>query len=105
MQRSRNRLSLVEAKTGPTSRELRRGAPGADRRAAEEANGPEAQPRSPDSPRSGSVSPVQVVMDQISKPGSGVEIHWDNGRSVRLHRGFDRQTLADVLAVLEARPC
>jgi hypothetical protein len=44
-------------------------------------------------------------MDQVSKPGSGVEIHWANGRSVRLHRGFDRQTLADVLAVLEARPC
>jgi hypothetical protein len=34
-----------------------------------------------------------------------VEIHWANGRSVRLRRGFDRQTLADVLAVLEARPC
>jgi hypothetical protein len=44
-------------------------------------------------------------MDRPSEPGSGVEIHWDNGRSVRLHRGFDRQTLADVLAVLEARPC
>src|SRR5664279_1839154 len=28
--------------------------------------------------------PVQVVMDQVSKPGSGVEIHWANGRSVRL---------------------
>jgi len=49
--------------------------------------------------------PVQVVMDQASQPGSGVEIYWDNGRSVRLHRGFDRQTLAEVLAVLEARPC
>jgi hypothetical protein len=47
--------------------------------------------------------PVQVVMDQSAS--SGVEIHWNNGRSVRLHRGFDRQTLADVLAVLEARPC
>ena len=49
--------------------------------------------------------PVRVVMDRPSEPGSGVKIHWDNGRSVRLHRGFDRQTLADVLAVLEARPC
>jgi hypothetical protein len=49
--------------------------------------------------------PVQVVMDHSSEPESGVEIHWDNGRSVRLHREFDRQTLVDVLAVLEARPC
>jgi len=47
--------------------------------------------------------PVQVVMDQAT--GSGVEVHWDNGRSVRLRHGFDRQTLADVLAVLEARSC
>jgi hypothetical protein len=44
-------------------------------------------------------------VDQASGPSSGVEIHWGNGRSVRLHRGFDRQTLADVLGVLEARPC
>ena len=49
--------------------------------------------------------PVQVVVDQASRPSSGVEIHWDNGRTVRLHRGFDRQTLVDALAVLEARPC
>ena len=47
--------------------------------------------------------PVQVVMDQAT--GSGVEIHWDNGRTVWLRRGFDRQTLADVLAMLEVRPC
>jgi hypothetical protein len=44
-------------------------------------------------------------MNRAGEPSSGVEIHWDNGRSARLHRGFDRQTLADVLAVLEARPC
>jgi transposase-like protein len=49
--------------------------------------------------------PVQVVMDQASESSSGVEIHWDNGRSVRLCRRFDRQTLADVMAVLETRPC
>jgi hypothetical protein len=44
-------------------------------------------------------------MDQAREPGSGVEIHWANGRTVRLHRGFDRQTLVDALAVLEARSC
>ena len=49
--------------------------------------------------------PVQVVMDQAGNPGSGVEIHWANGRRVRLQRGFDRQTLVDALTVLEARPC
>jgi hypothetical protein len=49
--------------------------------------------------------PIQVVMDQAHEAGSGVEVHWDNGRRVRLQRGFDRQTLAEVLAVLEARPC
>jgi hypothetical protein len=27
------------------------------------------------------------------------------GRSVRVSSGFDRQTLADVLALLEALPC
>ncbi len=48
---------------------------------------------------------VRVVADQASQSSSGVEIHGDNGRSVRLQRGFDRQTLADVLAVVEARPC
>ena len=49
--------------------------------------------------------PVQVVMDQPCDLNSGVEIHWDNGRSVWLRRRFDRQTLAEVLAVLEVRPC
>ncbi len=49
--------------------------------------------------------PVQVVPGQAGEVGSGVEIHWSNGRSVRLHRGFDRQTLAEVLAVLETQPC
>lgn len=49
--------------------------------------------------------PVEVVPEQAGEVGSGVEIHWSNGRSVRLHRGFDRQTLAGVLAVLEAGPC
>jgi hypothetical protein len=36
---------------------------------------------------------------------SGVEIHWGNGRRVRLGRRFDRQTLVEVLSVLEGWPC
>ena len=35
----------------------------------------------------------------------GVEIVLEQGRTVRVPAGFDRQTLADVLAVLEARSC
>ena len=35
----------------------------------------------------------------------GVEIILGPGRTVRVPAGFDRQTLAEVLAVLEARPC
>jgi transposase-like protein len=37
--------------------------------------------------------------------GRGVEIVLPQGRTVRAPVGFDRQTLVDVLAVLEARPC
>ncbi len=35
----------------------------------------------------------------------GVEIMLTQGRTVRVWPGFDRQALADVLAVLEARSC
>lgn len=83
---------------------------GADRRV--QANGPQKKPADVKTTpaelvRHGAARflPVQVVMDCAGGSSSGVEIHWDNGRRVRLHRGFDRQTLADVLAVLEARPC
>ena len=37
--------------------------------------------------------------------GRGVEIVLAQGRTVRVPPGFDRQTLAEVLAVLEAWPC
>jgi hypothetical protein len=49
--------------------------------------------------------PVCVVSDQASELPSGVEIHLGNGRSVRVCRRFDGHALAEVLAVLEARPC
>lgn len=65
------------------------------------------------SPRHGPVAsflPVQVVESASQRPGvaesrHGVEILLAQGRTVRVQAGFDRQTLADVLAVLEARPC
>ena len=59
--------------------------------------------------------PVQVVESPnpflgAAEPGQplagqGVEIVLAQGRRVRVQAGFDRQTLAAVLAVLEARPC
>jgi hypothetical protein len=54
--------------------------------------------------------PVQVVESACQRRGAaelpcGVEIVLAQGRTVRVQAGFDRQTLANVLAVLEARPC
>ena len=56
--------------------------------------------------------PLHVVAAEGLKPTSGhglaaqgVEIILGQGRTVRVPAGFDRQTLADVLAVLEAPPC
>ncbi len=60
---------------------------------------------SPDRQDAARFLPLQVTRDQVSQPSSGVEIHWANGHSVRLCRQFDRQTLVEVLAVLEARSC
>ena len=49
--------------------------------------------------------PVRVVEPDVPQGALGVEIVLAHGRIVRVGAGFDRQTLADVLAVLEARPC
>jgi hypothetical protein len=59
--------------------------------------------------------PMQVVApagrySEDGTPGrpettQGVEIILRQGRSVRVRAGFDRQTLADVLSVLEVQPC
>ena len=87
----------------------RQPSPRAGRRSAEE-SGPGENPPGPVCRDAARFLPVHVVMDQagVDQAGerhSGVEIHWGNARAVRLCRGFDRQTLADALAVLEARPC
>jgi transposase-like protein len=54
--------------------------------------------------------PVHVVGPASRHPGAaeadgGVEIILGQGRTVRVQAGFDRQTLAAVLAVLEVQPC
>jgi hypothetical protein len=48
---------------------------------------------------------VRVVEDVAAEATNGVEIILAHGCTVRVRSGFDRQTLADVLAVLEVRPC
>jgi len=89
-------------------------------------NGPRSQPHpvtpashmskrvSPRHGSSPSFLPLHVVATESLKPASGygltsaaqgVEIILGPGRTVRVPAGFDRQTLADVLAVLEAPPC
>lgn len=55
-------------------------------------------------PPTGGFVPVQVVMDRPMLE-SGVEICLPGGRRVAVQPGFDGKTLADVLAVLEVRPC
>jgi hypothetical protein len=54
--------------------------------------------------------PVHVVGAASENPAlatadQGVEIILRQGRIVRVSAGFDRQTLADVLAVLEVATC
>jgi transposase-like protein len=49
--------------------------------------------------------PVRVTSGGPAEAPRGVEIVLTNGRLVRVGAGFDRQTLAEVLAVLEVRPC
>jgi hypothetical protein len=49
--------------------------------------------------------PVRVVTSDRTAAAQGVEIVLEQGRTVRVQTGFDRHTLAEVLAVLEARSC
>jgi transposase len=56
--------------------------------------------------------PVRVTSEQLAavgqsneKPAGWIEILLAGGRQVRLHGTVDRQSLTDVLAVLEGTPC
>ena len=49
--------------------------------------------------------PVHLVEPSAAEPARGVEIVLGQGRTLRVPPGFDRQTLADVLAVLELPSC
>jgi len=49
--------------------------------------------------------PIEVLASKSTADPGGVEIHLGDGRMICVRRGFHRQTLSDVLAVLEGRPC
>jgi transposase len=49
--------------------------------------------------------PLEVAAKSTADDSGGVEILLSEGRVVRVRPGFDRQTLAVVLAVLETRAC
>jgi hypothetical protein len=51
--------------------------------------------------------PVRVVVDDVLSPGvaSPLELHLPSGVRLCVPAGFDRQTLADVLAALDQRSC
>ena len=89
---------------------------------ADAVNGPRSQPHlvtpasrlskqvSPRHSPSASFLPLHVVAPvngcaDLAEATHGVEIVLSQGHTVRVPAGFDRQTLADVLAVLEVRPC
>lgn len=64
-------------------------------------------PRRRSSPRGNMTSflPVRIMEDAAAQAGCGVEIVLACGHRVYVPAGFDRQTLVNVLAVLEVRPC
>ena len=64
-----------------------------------------AKRQSPPRRRTASFLPVRVVEDAAMEATGGVEVVLAHGRTIRVRSGFNRQTLADVLAVLEVRPC
>jgi hypothetical protein len=51
--------------------------------------------------------PVQVVSDAVLDSGAGrcLDVQLPSGVRLRVPCGFDRQTLADVLAALGSLPC
>ena len=49
--------------------------------------------------------PVRVTADEPAHADAGIEIVLAGGRRIRVSGRADRQTLTDVLAVLEGRTC
>ena len=49
--------------------------------------------------------PIHLLAGNSAVHAAVVEIHLGDGRMVRVGPGIDRQTLVEVLRVLEVRPC
>lgn len=58
-----------------------------------------------DGPRGGEASGFVPVRVLGGNAPADVEIHLGDGRMICVRPGFDRQTLVEVLAALESRPC
>ena len=50
-------------------------------------------------------APAARVAGRGAEAGAAIEVVLGGQRVLRIPPGFDRQTLGEVLAVLEARPC
>lgn len=50
-------------------------------------------------------APVFLEVAPSSLQSIGIEVILENGRRVRVERGFDRETLRQVVAALESSPC
>jgi hypothetical protein len=49
--------------------------------------------------------PIHLLASSGVEHAAAVEIYLGDGRMVRVGRGIDRQTLAEVLRALEVGPC
>jgi transposase-like protein len=71
----------------------------------EQRQGQRRAPKSPRPPRAPVFVPVRVTEQFQPQTGGRIEIELSGGRRVHVIAPVDRQTLADVLAVLEGQPC
>ena len=55
-------------------------------------------------PEPGALLPVRLCESSPTLPGSRMEVHLGNGRKVHLVPGFDAESVAQLVRVLE-RPC
>jgi len=51
------------------------------------------------------VSPFLAIHVLAASPPAGVQIQLGDRRMICVRPGFDRQTLPEVLAAMEGRPC
>lgn len=79
----------------PRGRRPRRGKPNTARPLGSRSSASEASP----------FVPIHLLADNSPANAPGVEIHLSNGGMICVRPGFDRQTLEEVLAALEVRPC